>query len=154
MRSAPQKVELRLGDLIADVMSLVEGEARDKGIALTSFVEEDVMPLRADRIQLQQVLLNLVLNAIEALGASSGPRTVELRARLGDAGAVVAVSDSGRGLDPRCVERVFEAFFSTKREGMGMGLAICRSIVEAHGGQIHARNNGGGGATFEFTLPF
>jgi signal transduction histidine kinase len=154
MRGVPQKVELRLGDLIADVMSLVDGEARDKGIALTSFVEEDVMPLRADRIQLQQVLLNLVLNAIEALGASSGPRTVELRARLGDAGAVVAVSDSGRGLDPRCVERVFEAFFSTKREGMGMGLAICRSIVEAHGGQIHARNNGGGGATFEFTLPF
>jgi signal transduction histidine kinase len=154
MHSAPQKVELRLGDLIADVMSLVEGEARDKGIALTSFVEEDVIPLRADRIQLQQVLLNLVLNAIEALGASSGPRTVEVRARLGDAGAVVAVSDSGRGLDPQCVERVFEAFFSTKREGMGMGLAICRSIVEAHGGQIHAGNNGGGGATFEFTLPF
>jgi C4-dicarboxylate-specific signal transduction histidine kinase len=152
-RREPQKMELRLGELIADVMSLVESEARERRIALSAAVEEMLPPLRADRIQLQQVLLNLLVNAIEVLSESSERRTIELSARRGASGLILAVKDSGRGLDPRHVQCVFEAFFTTKREGMGMGLAISRSIVEAHGGQIHATNNDGGGATFEFTLP-
>jgi PAS domain S-box-containing protein len=153
IRRGPQKAELRLGELIAEVMSLVESQAREKGIALGAAVEGTLPLLRADRVQIQQVLLNLLLNSMEALGASSASRAIEVSARRRGAAVAVAVRDSGRGLDARHIERVFEAFFSTKREGMGMGLAICRSIIEAHGGEIRATNNDGGGATFEFTLP-
>jgi C4-dicarboxylate-specific signal transduction histidine kinase len=153
-RGEAQKVELHLDELIADVISLVEGDARHREIALSAAVEQSLPPIQADRIRLQQVLLNLLINAMDVLGAASGPRTIEVRATRLNGSVIVRVRDSGPGIDPKSIERVFEPFFTTKREGMGMGLAISRSIIDEHGGRIRAMNNADGpGATFEFTLP-
>jgi signal transduction histidine kinase len=111
--------------------------------------------IQGDRVQLQQVLLNLILNAVEAMsGISEGSR--ELRIGTGpdaSGGVLVTVQDSGPGLPPESADRLFDAFYTTKPSGMGMGLSICRSIVEAHGGQIWATRAAGPGATVQFTLP-
>ena len=109
----------------------------------------------ADRIQLQQVLLNLIINAIEAMsGAGDGPRELLVRSGTDESRRVlVAVRDSGPGLDPQSLEPLFDAFYTTKPHGLGMGLAISRSIIEAHGGRLWATANEGRGATFKFTLP-
>jgi signal transduction histidine kinase len=111
--------------------------------------------IQGDRVQLQQVLLNLILNAVEAMsGVREGSR--ELRLGTGQeasGGVLVAVQDSGPGLHPESVDRLFDAFYSTKPGGMGMGLSICPSIVEAHGGRIWASRTAGPGATVQFTLP-
>jgi signal transduction histidine kinase len=135
-------------------MSLVAIEARHKDIALTAVVEKDLPLVSADRVLIQQVLLNLLLNAIDVLGFQGGPRTVEVRAGREDDELTVRVKDSGGGIDAKNIDRVFEPFFSTKHEGLGMGLSISRSIIQEHGGRIRALNNADGpGATFEFTLP-
>ena len=108
-----------------------------------------------DRVQLQQVTLNLVLNAMDAMqNARTDRRTLLLRtARDGAKTVRVEVSDSGAGVSEGDLGKIFQAFYTTKADGMGLGLAITRSIVEAHGGRLEARNNAGGGATFSFTLP-
>ena len=108
-----------------------------------------------DRVQLQQVVLNLIMNAIEAMsGLDAGPREVLVRSEAdASGGVVVAVRDSGPGLDAKGLERVFAPFYTTKSSGMGMGLAICRSIIEAHGGRLWAEANEPRGAVFQFTLP-
>jgi PAS domain S-box-containing protein len=153
-RREPQTAELCIDKLIVEVISLVDGEARSKEIALSTSIEEGLPRVRVDRVRIQQVLLNLLVNAMDALGSASPPRTVEVGASHDDGDVTVRVTDCGSGIDPQHLERVFEPFFSTKREGMGMGLAISRSIVEEHGGRIRAMNNASGaGATFEFTLP-
>jgi signal transduction histidine kinase len=115
----------------------------------------DLPPVEGDRVQLQQVILNLILNAIEAMsGIDEGARELRISTDLdATGGALVTVRDSGPGLDPQSVDRVFEAFFTTKSEGLGMGLAICRSIIEAHGGRLWASTNEPRGAVFQFTLP-
>jgi signal transduction histidine kinase len=115
--------------------------------------------IRADFVQLQQVLLNLVMNAIESMATTTDrPRVLHVQSRVdhhaGGPAVLVAVRDSGGGLTPEEMVQVFEAFYSTKPEGMGMGLWICRSIIEAHGGLLSARPNDAGGATFQFVLPF
>jgi signal transduction histidine kinase len=111
-------------------------------------------PLLADRVQIQQVILNLVLNALDSMAAVAGMRVLNLRAATHEGEELlISVRDSGVGLDPRHTEQVFDAFFTTKAEGMGMGLAISRSIVEAHDGRLWATRNDGPGATFQFTLP-
>jgi signal transduction histidine kinase len=109
----------------------------------------------ADRVQLQQVILNLVMNAIEAMSeVKDGPRQLLIRSGADESRhVVVAVRDSGPGLDAKSLERLFQPFYTTKPQGMGMGLAICRSIVEAHGGLLWATANDDRGATFQFTLP-
>ena len=108
-----------------------------------------------DRIQLQQVILNLIVNAIEAMSrVSDGPREILVSSgKYESNGVVVAVQDSGIGLAAESLEHLFDAFFTTKPQGMGMGLAISRSIIEAHGGRLWASRNIGPGATFQFTLP-
>jgi signal transduction histidine kinase len=108
-----------------------------------------------DRIQLQQVILNLILNAVEAMGGiDEGARELQISTETDAAGGVlVAVRDTGPGLDPTSVDRLFEAFYTTKPGGMGMGLSICRSIIEAHGGRLWACANEPWGAVFQFTLP-
>ena len=108
-----------------------------------------------DRIQLQQVILNLIVNAIEAMsGAGIGPRELVVSTRKEAAnGVLVAVRDSGPGLDPESVDHLFDAFYTTKSAGIGMGLAICRSIIEAHEGRLWALPNVPGGAIFQFSLP-
>jgi signal transduction histidine kinase len=123
-------------------------------IALETQLATDLPLILGDRIQLQQVLLNLILNAVEAMaGASESPRQLLVSAsRDGTKGVLVAVCDSGPGLEAASLEQLFETFYTTKADGMGMGLSISRSIIEAHGGRLWATPNEGQGATFKFTL--
>jgi signal transduction histidine kinase len=111
--------------------------------------------IQGDRVQLQQVILNLIVNAVEAMrGVSEESRELLIgTGKNGSSGVLVAVQDSGPGLNPESFDRLFEAFFTTKPGGMGMGLSICRSIVEAHGGRIWVSRTAGPGATLQFTLP-
>jgi len=111
--------------------------------------------IEGDRVQLQQVILNLIVNAIEAMsGTNEAPRELLIGSEKADPdGVLVAVRDSGPGLAPETLERLFEAFYTTKASGMGMGLSICRSIIEAHGGRLWATANSPLGAAFQFTLP-
>jgi signal transduction histidine kinase len=111
--------------------------------------------VRGDRVQLQQVILNLVLNGLEAMGEPNGrDRALVVRtSRAGPATVSVAIEDSGTGIDTADVDRLFEPLYTTKAEGLGMGLAIARTIVDAHGGELRASNNPAGGATFQFSLP-
>lgn len=148
-----QRSELAMAEVIDEVASLVEGEARAKGVALSIAAEGDLPIVKADRVQIQQVLLNFLVNAIDAAACVGGARTVEVLASRDPAGVLVSVRDSGPGVAGKNIDKVFEPFFSTKREGMGMGLAICRSIVQEHGGRVQAMNNDGPGATFRFSLP-
>jgi signal transduction histidine kinase len=117
---------------------------------------EGMPPIHGDRVQLQQVILNLIVNAIEAMsGVSGAARGLWISTEIDASnGALVAVRDSGLGLDPASLEHLFDAFYTTKPSGMGMGLSICRSIIEAHGGRIWAEGNVLQGATFRFTLPW
>jgi signal transduction histidine kinase len=118
-------------------------------------VSPDIPAIRGDKVQLQQVLLNLLLNAAEAIGANDGTRRVDLTAEVdASRSVVVRVEDTGEGIDPVASERIFEAFFSTKQQGTGMGLAISKSIINAHSGTLSARPRAGGGAVFEFSIPF
>jgi signal transduction histidine kinase len=153
-RRPSHKSELRIEEVIRDVSLLVQREAQANNVQMRVQAPAALPAIVADRVQLQQVILNLVVNAIEAMSAVEAPRRLDLRAEpYGDDDVLVAVRDSGVGLDPQLVDRIYEPFFTTKVEGMGMGLAISRSIVEAHGGRFWATNNAGGGATFQFTLP-
>src|SRR6185312_13062654 len=116
---------------------------------------EGLLPVRGDRVQLQQVVLNLILNAIEAMNAvKAGERELLISTEQSHTnGVLAAVRDSGPGIDPERLERVFEAFYTTKSGGVGMGLSICRSIVATHGGRLWAEANEPRGAVFQFTLP-
>jgi PAS domain S-box-containing protein len=152
-RAGEHKTMLKLDEVIAEVVGLLQGEARAKG--LTVSVAPDLPPVLADRIQLQQVMLNLVVNAMEAMVSVPEPaRALELGAqRYRSDDLRVFVRDAGPGLSEEHPERVFDAFYTTKPQGLGMGLAISRSIIEAHGGRLWATPNEGPGATFHFTLP-
>jgi C4-dicarboxylate-specific signal transduction histidine kinase len=154
-RAKPLRAPIEVGEAIRDVVGLVQGEARAKRVALVATAAPGLPPVVGDRIQLQQVMLNLAMNGIEAMGAVDGrKRILEIGAQLEPANQVrVYVRDSGPGLDVAQRERVFDAFFTTKPHGMGMGLAISRSIVETHGGRLWAERNRGPGETFHFTLP-
>ena len=154
-RGTPQRTELDLGEIVHEAIGMVQGEARARNVSLRVDPTAGLPPVVADRIQLQQVILNLVMNAIEAMSAVEGrDRVVEVETDKHEAeGVRVAVRDSGVGLDPKHRNRIFDAFYTTKPEGMGMGLAISRSIVEAHGGRLWASANEIAGETFQFTLP-
>jgi PAS domain S-box-containing protein len=144
-----------LNEAILEMLVLTRSEALRHGISLQTRLAPRLPMLQGDRTQLQQVILNLILNAIEAMGdLDDGARELWISTETEAAGGVlVTVRDSGPGLDPADVERVFQAFYTTKPKGMGMGLAICRSMVEAHGGRMWASANESGGAVFQFTLP-
>jgi PAS domain S-box-containing protein len=154
-RGKPLKTPLRLEQVIADVAGLVLEEAREKGVALEVSAAPDLPDILGDRIQLQQVLLNLIINGIEAMaGVNDRPRTIAIGVASHDAREVrLSVGDSGPGLDPKDMERVFDMFYTTKPRGMGMGLSISRSIVESHGGRLWVEPNEGTGLKFLFTLP-
>jgi signal transduction histidine kinase len=150
-----ERVLLDLNEVIRDVMELTQGELRKQGITTLADLHESVPPINGDRVQLQQVILNLVLNSIEAMMVvGDRPRTLSIRSRvLGDRMVEVSFEDTGVGFDSTVVDRLFDPFFTTKRNGTGMGLAICRSIVEAHDGQILAAPAVPFGAVFQFSLP-
>jgi len=157
-RSSPQRVPLRLADVVADVVALAAAESATRGVAIRTDVGPDVPVMLGDRVQLQQVLLNLVVNGMDAMGAvAEGERRLEIRGRAdrqdGSPAALLSVEDRGIGLEAGQAGAVFEAFYTTKPHGMGMGLAISRSIIEAHGGRLWAQSNHGPGATFAFSLP-
>jgi PAS domain S-box-containing protein len=154
-KTDPQKVWLDLNGLIPEVVALVQSEARRHGVALRTALTATLPPVLGNGVQVQQVLLNLLLNGIEAMQpVTDRPRELLLRSQRHGADAVlVAVQDSGIGLDPERTARLFDAFVTTKPGGLGLGLAISRSIIEAHGGRLWASPNAGPGATFQFTLP-
>jgi C4-dicarboxylate-specific signal transduction histidine kinase len=157
-RSSPQKVPLRLADVVADVVALAAAESATRRVAIATDVGADLPVVLGDRVQLQQVLLNLVVNGMDAMSAvAEGERRLEIRGRPdtedGSPAAVISVEDRGIGLEAGQTDSVFEAFYTTKPHGMGMGLAISRSIIEAHGGRLWAEPRPGPGATFAFSLP-
>ena len=154
-KSAPSKAPLDLSDIIHEVLAMIDPEARRHRVAVRTDLAAGLPPVRGDRVQVQQVLLNLVMNAIDAMQAvAERPRALLIRAQPHAAGHVlVAVRDSGSGLDPQNLARLFEPFYTTKTEGMGLGLSISRTIIEVHGGRLWATPNDGPGATFQFTLP-
>ena len=157
-RSSAERSPLRLRDVVDDVLALASAESTARGVAIRRDVAGDLPVVMGDRVQLQQVLLNLIVNGMDAMSAvPAGERVLEIRGRHdgdGDNPAVrISVRDRGVGLDSAEAKRLFEAFYTTKPGGMGMGLAISRSIVDAHGGRLWAEANDGPGATFSFALP-
>jgi PAS domain S-box-containing protein len=152
-KAPPQKDWLDINQTIREVIVLGQSEVQRNHVALETQLSGDMPLVFADRIQLQQVMLNLMMNAIEAMVQTTGPRELLISSEADDSnGVVVVVRDSGPGLDSKSVERLFEPFYTTKPQGMGMGLAICRSIIEAHGGRLWATASEGRGAAFQFTL--
>ena len=138
-----------------EVIELTGGEAMKNGVSVRTELSGDLPQIRGDRVQLQQVILNLILNAVEAMsGMKEGSRELVITTGRSDAGDVlVLVSDSGPGLPPAAQDNLFKAFYTTKPNGLGLGLSICRSIVEGHGGRLWARANAPRGAVFQFILP-
>jgi C4-dicarboxylate-specific signal transduction histidine kinase len=154
-KSPPRKDWLDINETILEVIALARTEVQRNRASLETQLVDDVPLILGDRIQLQQVILNLIINAIEAMsGVGEGSRELLVSSEKNDSqGVLVAVRDSGPGLDPNSLDHLFTAFFTTKPQGMGMGLAISRSIIEAHGGRLWATANEGRGAVFQFTLP-
>jgi signal transduction histidine kinase len=156
MKKAPPRSDyLDLSKAIDEVIALARSEILKNGISVQTRVAEGLPPVKGDRVQLQQVVMNLLLNAIEAMSAvEAGKRELLISIEHNQTGGVlVAVRDSGPGIDPEHAERLFEAFYTTKSGGVGMGLSICRSIIEAHGGRLWADVHEPRGAAFQFTVP-
>ena len=151
----PSKRPLQIGEAIGEVIALTRAEAEKNSVSLRTQLADNLPPVEGDRIQFQQVTLNLVVNAIEAMSAvDEGTRELTISSGKDDSGDVlISVCDSGPGVAAEDVERVFEPFYTTKAAGMGMGLSICRSIVEAHGGRLWVTANVPRGAAFRFTVP-
>jgi PAS domain S-box-containing protein len=151
----PQRARLHINDVIRDVVPLIGTELRRHDVSLQLDLAPELPPVVADRVQLQQVLINFVMNGIEAMTPiDTWPRALVIRSRHQDGQSLtVAVQDTGVGIDPDKADQIFNAFFTTKPGGMGMGLAISRSIIEGHGGRIWATSNADHGATFQFALP-
>jgi signal transduction histidine kinase len=152
-KTPPLKVDLDINEVIDEVLRLIRTNALTKRVAVEADLERKLPLVLGDRVQLQQVIFNLLVNGVEAMGAvEDRPRKLRVCSKLQDPAAIVVeVRDYGTGLlDP---EKAFEAFYTTKEKGMGMGLAICRSIVEAHGGRLGVTPTEGPGTTFFFSLP-
>jgi hypothetical protein len=154
-KAPPRKDRFDLNEAVNEVIVLARGEITKNGVSVDTHLTEGALPVEGDRVQLQQVILNLIVNAVEAMGSvREGPRELSISTEQAQAnGVLLAVRDSGPGIDAKHLERVFEAFYTTKSSGVGMGLSICRSIVEAHGGRLWAEANKPRGAVFQFTLP-
>jgi PAS domain S-box-containing protein len=155
-RQMPRNESLDINAEVLEVLALTERELRGHDIVLRTQLDRTLPRVAGDRVQLQQVLINLIMNAIEAMsGVRDRPRELTIVSGRDDAtAAMVEVRDSGIGLDPNVAERVFDAFYTTKTEGIGIGLSISRSIIEAHGGRLWASANEPYGAIFRFSLPF
>jgi two-component system sensor kinase FixL len=148
-------VLLDVNEVVGEVAWLVKSDALLRHVSMSLELAPDLPRVRGDRVQLQQVVLNLVLNGLEAMRPpGAGARTLVIRTARNGAGSVrVAVQDSGTGIEEKDTDRIFQPLYTTKPEGLGMGLAIARTIVDAHGGRLVAENSESGGATVHFTLP-
>jgi signal transduction histidine kinase len=147
----PQQELVDVNDIIREMVVLLRGEANRYAVSMRMDLPFDLPKITGDRVQLQQVLMNLMLNAIEAMKETGGVLTV--KSQMEDCRVLISVSDTGVGLPSDKTDQIFNAFFTTKPQGSGMGLAISRSIVESHGGRLWATDNDGRGATFHFALP-
>jgi C4-dicarboxylate-specific signal transduction histidine kinase len=154
-KTPPRKDRVDLNEALNEVILLARSTITENGVSVQTLLTEGPLLVQADRVQVQQVVLNLILNAVEAMGSvEGGPRELLIKTEQHQPnGVLVAVRDSGPGIDPEHLERVFEAFYTTKSNGVGMGLSICRSIIEAQGGRLWADANEARGAVFQFTLP-
>ena len=154
-KSEPEAATFDMNGAIEEVLGLLQSEFRRQNITLETDLGSGLEDVVADRVQLQQVILNLVMNGIEATSeVAPGTRTLRISSRRhAAADLLVTVADTGKGLDPVKQDRIFDAFFTTKSQGLGMGLAICRSIVEAHGGELSVSPRAPHGCIFQVTLP-
>jgi PAS domain S-box-containing protein len=157
-KAPPEMAPLRVDDAISDILTLLHHELAKRHIRIEREIAEDLPPVIGDRVQLQQVLLNLVMNGVEAMNEiAEGNRTISITARhyehQGTRAVLISVQDFGVGLKSENLDQIFEPFYTTKPQGLGMGLAISRSIIEAHGGRLWVAQTSGPGATFAFTLP-
>ena len=154
-KSGPEMTQLDINDAIREVLVLLRSELHRHDVSLETALSGGLEPVMGDRVQLQQVILNLIMNGIEAMSAiMRQPRVLRVSSRIDGPGDVlIAVEDSGPGLAPETMGRLFEPFFTTKSSGVGMGLSICRSIVDAHGGRLWASPQSPRGAVFQFTVP-
>jgi signal transduction histidine kinase len=151
-KSPPQRESLDVNDIVQEMVALLRAEANRYAVSIRADLARDLPKVMADRVQVQQVLMNIMLNGIEAMMETGGVLTA--KSQLGQEGQVlISVSDTGVGLPQEKADEIFSAFFTTKPQGSGMGLAISRSIIESHGGRLWATPNGGRGATFHFILP-
>jgi len=150
-KTAPKREMVDVNQTIAEMGVMLRDEAHRFGVSIRTDLGADLPRITVDRVQLQQVLMNLMLNGIEAMKDTGGVLTV--KSELQDGQVVISISDTGVGLPEGKTDRIFDAFFSTKPQGSGMGLAISRSIVESHGGRLWATPNDGRGASFHFSLP-
>ena len=149
-----QKAAMPINEVIDEVIQLLQRELLSHRASARLELASELPLVLADRIQLQQVVINLVMNGMEAMASvTDRPRELKILSRCEADQVLVAVADSGVGIGPEHADRLFDTFFTTKPSGMGMGLSICRSIIEAHGGKLWASRNIGAGATFQFTLP-
>jgi C4-dicarboxylate-specific signal transduction histidine kinase len=151
-----RKDAVAIDDAILEVIALTRAEAVNNSVSVRTQFAEDLPRVQGDRVQLQQVMLNLIVNAIQAMsGIGEGPRDLQISidAVLSEGSVRVGVRDTGPGLSPESLSRLFEPFYTTKPDGMGMGLSICRSIIEAHGGRLWATRCEPRGALFRFTIP-
>jgi C4-dicarboxylate-specific signal transduction histidine kinase len=154
-KTTPERLQLHINEVVNEAVALTRGEITRNNVSLVTELSSDLPIVLGDRIQLQQVILNLVMNAIAAMTSMSDcPRRLLIRSQTQDADRVlVAVQDSGMGMSPDVMARLFEPFFTTRSQGIGMGLPISRSIIEGHGGRLWAESTVSQGSTFQFTLP-
>jgi signal transduction histidine kinase len=154
-KAPPRKERVDLNDAIREVIEVARGEATKNGASVQTALGEGLPPIEGDRVQLQQVVLNLIVNAVQAMCAvAEGARELCITTARGEPnGILVEVKDSGPGLVPASLEQLFTPFYTTKPGGLGMGLSICRSIIEAHGGRLWVTANVPQGAIFHFTVP-
>jgi signal transduction histidine kinase len=153
-KDARTRASLNINELIRETLALLIGELRANRISVRVQTDERLPSVNADRVQLQQVLLNLITNAIDSMVAHNGARVLDVTSEVyGSGGVMVSVTDTGAGIEPERLDRIFNPLFTTKSQGMGMGLSICRSIIEAHDGRLWAVANRSRGAVFQFVLP-
>jgi len=153
-KAPPRKDHVELNGAIREVIELTRSEAVKNGVSMQAELTDGLPLIQGDRVQLQQVMLNLIVNAVEAMSDSEAGRELLITTRKAETGGVrVAVRDSGPGLTPEALEHLFEPFYTSKPNGLGLGLSICHSIIEAHGGRLWTSANVPRGAVFQFTLP-
>jgi C4-dicarboxylate-specific signal transduction histidine kinase len=155
-KAPPRREAFDLNEAVREAIAMVRSAIASNRIAVNTHLMDEMIQVQGDRVQLQQVVVNLILNAVEAMSADekvAKQLSIRIEQRQADGGVLVQVRDSGPGIGPEKVERVFEPFYTTKTSGIGMGLSICRSIIDAHGGQLWAEPNDPRGTVFQFTLP-
>jgi len=152
-KDAPQREFVDVNELVREMIVLLRSEANRYSVSIRTELAEDLPKVMADRVQLQQVFMNLMLNGIDAMKGKTDGSELIIKSEAGDGQLLISVSDTGVGLPPEQADQIFRAFFTTKDSGTGMGLPISRSIIESHGGRLWAAGTSGRGATFQFILP-